>query len=133
MKTNIENNTIITRTEKISLENNYIQIQILPDVEITLEDIKENEKAILKISHEKKYPILVDATMLRNITKEARFYSSDENNFTMIKALAVVAKSIFIQTLGNFFIGINKPNYPIKIFNSKEEALIWIKDYNELS
>jgi hypothetical protein len=31
--------------------------------------------------------------------------------------------------MGNFFLGLNKPHFPTKLFTSEEKAEVWLKEF----
>jgi hypothetical protein len=44
---------------------------------------------------------------------------------------AFVIDSLAQRILGNFYLKFNKPQFPTRFFNSKEEALIWLEAFVE--
>jgi hypothetical protein len=102
---------------------------VKPDAVIELEDALENTAAIKKISGDSVYPILVNLKTIRSITKEARNHFSMRNRTPGVTAIAFLIKSPSSRIIGNFFIGLNKPVVPTKLFTDKEAAIVWLAKF----
>lgn len=64
-----------------------------------------------------------------SMDKEARdFLSSPSGNKGLI-AGAIVLDSVFSITLSNFFLSVNRPNIPSKIFRDTKDALKWLQQF----
>ena len=79
----------------------------------------------------KKYPLLIDSRKIKSITKEARDHFSIQNRETFITAFAVLIDSPLSRIIGNFFMGLNKPTIPAKLFTNENEAIDWLTQYLE--
>ncbi len=101
------------------------------DSEITLEDALENTKSVLKVSNGKKYPMLVDTREIRSISKEARDHFSMRNRNGNVNSIAVLIGSPISVVVGNFFMGLNKPAVPTKLFTTPEKAFKWLEKFQE--
>lgn len=97
--------------------------------EHTLEHAKEAVALYERITKQIPVPLLVDFTKVKHMTREAREYYSSEENAKKMKALGIVTSSNIGRMVANFFIGINKVRNPVRIFNSYEEAMQWLKQY----
>lgn len=95
------------------------------DAEIQLNDARQNSDVVNSLQEKAGFPLIVETTNIKSITKEARDYLSIQNRETKITAIAIVRKSLIGNMVGNFFIGLNKPSVPTKLFNSEKEALKW--------
>jgi len=122
---------IETKTEIISLrKDGIVHCIALPDAYITLEDAKENIQAINKVAGGIKSPVLVDIRKSSGAAKEARKYFSSPEVATVQSAVAMLIDSGFSKLMGNFFIGLNKPLFPLKLFTNMDEALEWLAGYS---
>jgi hypothetical protein len=72
-------------------------------------------------------PILVDIRRSGGITREARTYLGDPTGKYV--ALALLAGSASTQMIANFFIGLNHPKIPTRVFTDEEKALRWLRAY----
>jgi hypothetical protein len=97
--------------------------------EVTLKESVENSKVVNSLGGEKKFPLLIDSRQIKSISKEARDNFSIRNRETRINSFAVIIGSPLSRIIGNFFMGLNKPSVPAKLFNNEEEAVNWLKQY----
>jgi len=74
--------------------------------------------------------VISDLRNLKGMTKEARRYSQQIAPFEQyIGATAVLIKSGLSKMLGNILIGLNKGNYPNKLFTKEAEAVAWLEQF----
>ena len=97
--------------------------------EITAKEAIENSLAVNSFFTDKKYPLLVDARAVKFIEREARQYFAVNGRETRIVAFAIMVKSPLSRMIGNFFIGLNKPSIPARLFDDENEAIKWLKEY----
>ena len=95
-----------------------------------------NLETALKISEHRKiatlgmtYPMLTNITSVKNSTKEARDFFAAGKHCDEIRASAILINSIVGSMIGNFFILINKPAKPTKLFTNEYEAKKWLATY----
>jgi hypothetical protein len=75
------------------------------------------------------YPLLIDARNVQSITKEARDYFASEEGVSLLLASALILDSVLGKFLGNFFLQINKPKTPLKLFIDEKEAFKWLQQF----
>jgi hypothetical protein len=80
---------------------------------------------------EESYPTLIDGRMVKDIYKEARDYFSSDAGSEGIAASALITSSTVGRFIGSFFLKINRPSVPIKIFNDMNEATGWLKQFRK--
>jgi hypothetical protein len=97
---------------------------------VELQDAIENTIAIKEISGDKIYPILVNLKLINSISREARDHFAMHNRTPGVSAIAMLIKSPGSRIIGNFFLGLNKPVVPTKLFTQKEKAIEWLKKFN---
>ncbi|MBJ6119024.1 hypothetical protein JAO76_12525 [Pontibacter sp. BT310] len=78
----------------------------------------------------KDYPCLVDVISIKNFTKEARDYFANEGNEGII-ANAILINSTVTKMMANFYIMVNKPTNPTRMFTDKAIALEWLKQFSK--
>jgi hypothetical protein len=128
----MENEVIITRTAKVRLgEDGIFRVIVLPKVEMTLADAKESIATVLKISKGKKLPLLVDSRNIKSMEREARVYYAGEEGRKSVSACALLIGSPVSRVIGNFFMGLNKPLVPTRLFTSETEAIEWLRRFIE--
>ncbi len=73
------------------------------------------------------YSGLVDYSLVKETTKEARDFFATPEAIQNLNAIAVVTDSMIGNMIYNFYLTISKPSLPTKLFKSNEEALLWLK------
>ncbi len=112
-------------------DDGIARTKVKPLAEITLKEAEENSAVVNSFYKEKKYPLLVDARNIKSISKEARDHFSVQNRDTHVTAFAILIHSPLSRIIGNFFMGLNKPSVPAKLFTNEKEAIDWLKQYLE--
>ncbi|MCK4765615.1 MAG: STAS/SEC14 domain-containing protein [Candidatus Aminicenantes bacterium] len=126
----MKDKTIETRTAAVSLDDGgFVRIVINSKAEIDLKDITEINKGIRKFNQGEKIPIFLDARGTKSITREARSFGDDEKSTEVTKAVAFLIGNPVSRVIGNFFLGLNKPPFPFKMFTSEEKAIRWLKEF----
>ena len=80
----------------------------------------------------KSYPCLFDITKVKQSTKEARDYMADEGN-NLVLASAILVTSPMLRMMANFFISVNKPKNPTRMFTDMASALEWLAQFKPKS
>lgn len=111
------------------IEKGVVHIVYKDNVEIELEDVIEMRKISYQLSNGKEYVSVYESGQHTSITKEAREIPLNDIHTKNRKALAIVVSSLAQRLISNFFRNANKSSHPIKIFNSKANALIWAKQF----
>ena len=105
--------------------------KVKPGAEIQIEDAKKNSVLVNSFVNPKKYPIIIDTTKIKSISKEARDYYSIRDRDSKVNAIAIIRSSIIGNMVANFFIGLNKPTVPTKLFDREDEAVKWCLKFKE--
>lgn len=72
------------------------------------------------------YPMLSNIRAIKDGTKEARAFLASEGGCKGIISLALLIDSPIGSMIGNFWIKINKPLIPTKLFTDELEAKKWL-------
>lgn len=116
-----------TRTSDLWLdERGILHSRSKPGAAITLDDAKAEVAAGRKATGDRRVPLLVDLTAIASITREARQYFAAQE---LTIAQAIVTRSSVGRVIGNFFLGLNRPRFPTKLFASEEAALEWLAQF----
>lgn len=110
-------------------EDGIARTKVKPGAEITIELALENSKAVNSLDTSRKFPILIDSRDIRSITREAREHFSTRGRETKTCAFGIIIKSPISRSVGNFFLGLNKPAVPTRLFDNEEDAIQWLKNY----
>jgi hypothetical protein len=95
--------------------------------EIVLEDAKANSVAVNSLTGPEKFALIVDTRNIKSITKEARDHFSMNGRESRVVIFAILIDSPLSRIIGNFFMGLNKPRVPVKLFNSEAKAVEWCR------
>lgn len=122
---------IITRTAEISYDSfsRILRIKLLPNAEIEVDDAMQNFDASKMLTQSDNYLVLVDGRVTASVSKEARIYSAKIRSNEARIAQAFIITSTANKLVGNFYINVNKPPIPTKIFSSEEKALEWLEGF----
>ena len=74
-------------------------------------------------------PVLVDMTDVRSMNRDARMYYAGPETAAVECAAALLVGSPLTSVIGNFFLGLNKPLIPTRLFTREEEALTWLGSF----
>ncbi len=127
---NKDKETIKTQTATIWLDDNGILHSVyLEGVDVEVEHTTENAAVFKQLAKAKKVPILIDIRGVNSVTREARGTASSPEAINIAAATVLLISSPVSRVIGNFFMGLNKPPYPIKLFTSEEKAIAWLTKY----
>lgn len=129
----MKSEVVETRTSKVWLdEDGIFRTLSLPDVNVTLEDFKAINRQHRRLCGGKKTPILNDIRGAKTmVSREARIFAASEEACEITSAAALLVGSPVSRVIGNFFLGINRPPYPTRLFTSEAEAIKWLKGFLE--
>ena len=108
-------------------KESLLHIKVIEGAEMNIENTIEHYQAIEKITGGKKYLALVDASEYFTI-------DSDTLKFTALSTTIEkrIATAHYNAAFGNkltmdFFRKVHKPRLPVDSFDTKEEAIVWLK------
>lgn len=121
---------IQTNTVQIWLDQEGILwVRLLPGAILTLVEAEKNTAIMHQLAGGKKRPIFTDMRQIGGITREARQFSASDAVQQVSRALAMHVNSPFTKSLGNLWLGINKPPFPSKMFISEIAAIAWMRGF----
>jgi len=128
--------TVIARKEfpgsftALLLEHDIIEIEWDPDlIEVQKHHVTEIKQAIMELGGGKRMRVYVSTNSLMHISAEARKYAVSNNGQELTLVNGVLINTLAKRLLFSFFVNVYRPKIPIKSFNSREEALTWLKNY----
>src|SRR5437879_923457 len=107
--------------------DNILHTECFPNTIMTLEDGKESTRISAEMVNFKAQPLMVDLTNVIKMTQECRQHFASEEHAATFNKCALIVSSPVSKLIGNFFLGLNKPLKPTRLFTSKEEGLKWLK------
>jgi hypothetical protein len=109
------------------LASNIFKVKPRLNAELDVEDGKKIRTILMKLSVNKSYAILGDGTNYFTSTSELRQLMASKEFTDLRFGFAIVTRSIATKIVGNFFIKVNKPASPTRIFDEEASALEWLK------
>ena len=110
---------------------NIIHLQFEPGFNGELEDARQMVDIFKKVKGKDKALLLVIYDEDNMFSKEAREYVASDEVSQFLKADALVIKGLALRIIGNGYLRINKPNRPTRLFNKADEALDWLRQFQE--
>lgn len=120
---------VVTRTEKIWLgDDGIIRAVCHPGLVTSLEDAQTNVRAFAQVAGGRRRLGVIDIRPhAAGVTREAREYYAGPENAKVVLAVALLVRSGVGRLIGNFFLGINRTTFPLKLFGEPEPALEWLR------
>ncbi|WP_341907147.1 hypothetical protein [Fluviicola taffensis] len=112
-------------------EDGIARTKVKPGSEVKLEHAQENSVVVNSFYIDRKYPLLIDARGIRSISRDARNFFTTNGRQTNTLAFAIIIDSSVSRVVGNFFLGINKPAVPTKLFLDEPNAVEWLRKLKE--
>ena len=110
-------------------EAEVLVVNYKADIEITLDRAKQYLIARKKYQKEDKVKLIADVSKVLDVSKEARAFFSSKNFSELNIAMALITNSLQGKIFANFFMRLNKPANPTKMFQSKAKALKWLRTF----
>jgi hypothetical protein len=103
--------------------------KVKPHIDITINDAIENTEVVTSFFKDKKFPIMIDARGIKSMSREAREHFSTHGRDSKTNSFGIIIKSPLSRVIGNFFLGLNKPAVPTRLFDNENDALEWLKKH----
>ena len=121
---------ITTQTaESVLGKDGIVRVRMLPGTKEDLASAKATIAALSELCDGGKRAVIVDMAGTLSATQDARRYYSSEHATDCMTACAMLVGSPLSKVLGSFFLGLNKPRHPMRLFTSEPEAVSWLKGY----
>ena len=109
------------------LEGDVLKIEVKPNTEVLLEDIKLMVNTAGELGNNRKLKNLIIAGAYSSMHAEATLFMKTEEAHRFTEKEAIVITSLAQRILGNFYLGIVSQKRPAKLFNSSDKALEWLR------
>jgi len=119
---------ISTETASAWMDGNIIYYAY-KSKEISLPLAVQSVELKKQLAQGKEYPICIDLSQVKSVTKEARQYLSGGQSIENITVAALLASSVVSKLICTFFLNFNKPPVMVKIFVHKDEAVKWLNKF----
>ncbi|GIV41350.1 MAG: hypothetical protein KatS3mg034_0660 [Vicingaceae bacterium] len=109
----------------------FLWIKWKENAEFTLEMAKKHESAIVEISQGKKRLFILDVRVNYSyVDPEARRYMAKSEPVNQLRhAQAILSNSLGARLMMNFYMKIDKPPVPMKLFSNEDAAKKWLKQF----
>jgi hypothetical protein len=105
-----------------------LRTECLPNTIMDLDDALESTRISWEMVNHVERPLLCDLTYVIKMSQECRRHFSGADHAKTFNKCALIVTSPISKLIGNFFLGLNRPIKPTRLFNSKEEGLKWLKE-----
>jgi len=123
---------VVTRSVRMWLDDDGIVQQVsAPGSDYTLEVAHDVCARIRALAPGKPHPMLVDITLLRSISRDARTFFARQTTDSGISAVALLIASPLARVVGNFFMRASPATVPTRLFTSRDEARSWLHNFKE--
>lgn len=106
-------------------ENGVGQMHFKDGIILDVPEQMVHLEALIKIADGKKMPFVVTAGKHVNITPEARDNAILIEDISPVAATAVVVQNLAYRLIADFYLKINKPKTPYKVFTDEKAAFDW--------
>jgi hypothetical protein len=120
---------VTLRTGKFWRDGNLLRGECFEAAEETLADAKEQLQHQRAMLDGKPLPFLMDIRRVRSLSRDARAYFASPPAADVFAATALLISSPLSRAVGNFFLGLNRPSMPTRLFTSDDEARAWLAQY----
>jgi hypothetical protein len=99
------------------------------DVTHTLAQAKEQLELQRAMAGDVARPFLMDIRTAAGLERDARTFYAGRDAAKVLRATALLIGSPLSRALGNFFLGLNKPHMPTRLFTDEESAMAWLREH----
>jgi hypothetical protein len=101
------------------------------DLKVNLEIAKEIIRERHEFTNNKPVLLLVYNQGVVRMDKKAREHLSSGDGIKGIIAAAIVVGSPFTSFMANFFVSVNKPKMPARVFSNPDDAFKWLEKFRK--
>jgi hypothetical protein len=109
------------------IEEGILKIVITKEEEILISDIENYLEAVNIAGKGKLFCNMIVVNHYVTIDSATRKFMASKKCLSHTVADAFVVNSIALKIIGNFYIQMDKPARPTKIFNNENDAFVWLK------
>ena len=102
---------------------------VKPIIDITLTHTFENTAGITALFKGQKFALLIDTRPIKLIFCEAMQHFTLRNRKTKTNSFGALTGLSISRIIGNFYLGLNKPPVPAKLFENEANAIPWLKQF----
>lgn len=126
--------TVRSKFGEVSVRNEGVVVaKVLHGVEIDVEKAEIYHNLVEHLTKNEPHCTVIDLSGISGITPEARKKLQQQSSeWGKTIAVALVSSTFTSRVIGNFFLSINKPSYPVRIFSNQIDAHQWaLNEYSK--
>ncbi len=126
----MERNTIETSVATISkVEPGIARVIYKVDARVTIAEARENVEAVTKMVDGVHSLVFIDVRTVSTIDRDSRQYFVGDEAGEVTSATALLVDSPMSRVIGNFFIGLNRSEWPVRMFSGESQAMVWLEGF----
>jgi len=102
-----------------------VQMKWTTQVASDLEDATAAVSAMTELTCGRRSPLLVDMHDGGQWSRPARLEFSRRED--VVRAVALIVGTPLSRIMGNFFLSVNKPSFPVRLFDDEASGLDWLQ------
>lgn len=110
-------------------EDGIFQVHHLADIEDLKEMTIRATPTAIDLCGDQKRPCLYTYHEMLLPDKDARAWFAKEEAAPFSKADAFIVDCLALRMVGNFYLNFDKPFRPTKMFDTEENAVVWLKTF----
>ena len=99
----------------------------VPGVTAHLEDATACIEATEQVTGGRRCPLLVN--MMNTGPQDRKTRAEWTRRSDLLSAVALVVGTPLSRVVGNLFLRVSRPPFPVRLFDNEESALMWLKDF----
>lgn len=126
--------TVRSKFGEVSVRNEGVVVaKVLHGVEIDVEKAEIYHSLVEHLTNNEPHCTVIDLSGISGITPEARKKLQEQSSeWGNTIAVALVSSTFTSRVIGNFFLSVNKPTYPVRIFSNQIDAHQWaLNEYSK--
>jgi hypothetical protein len=104
-----------------------VQLVWAPRTTVLLEDVTVALAAMAELTGERRSPLLVDARDTGPLDRPTRAELTRRSDLQA--AVALIVGTPLTRVMANFFLSVNKPVFPTRMFDDEASAVAWLLEF----
>ena len=110
-------------------DDGIVRAIVGPGAQVSRADAVEAVATTNRLTGGRKAPLIVDCRGIAYMDREARSYYAGEEARATVHCVGLLVASPVSRVLGSFFLGLNRPPMPTRLFTSEGRAVEWLKGF----
>jgi hypothetical protein len=96
----------------------------------TREQAEDSLRIFGQLAGGKRRPAVIDSSGAKSLSRDARAcYTGREAEKVFAAVALVVANSVLARSIGNFVLAVSKPAFPLRMFETVDDAMTWARTH----